>query len=119
MMSSVLCSDILALKMMMIIIIIIIIPRVLLSTLDNTIIIIIIIIIIMSAERGRERERGYTTCRGKEIKEGVGAKAQKVTYTKPSTRGGRVGKRPSHIWALKHHRVMESLEKVMSYFPWR
>ena len=95
----------------------------LLSTLDNTIIIIIIIIIIiMSAERGRERERGYTTCRGNEIKEGVGAKAQikgNVTYTKPSTRGGRVGKRPSHIWALKHHRVMESLEKVMSYFPWR
>ena len=96
---------------MMIIIKIIIIPRVLLSTLDNTttIIIIIIIIIIMSAERGRERERGYTTCRGKEIKEGVGAKAQKVTYTKPSTRGGRVGKRPSHIWALKHHKVTESL----------
>ena len=106
---------------MMIIIKIIIIPRVLLSTLDNAIII-IIIIIIMSVERGRERERGYTTCRGKEIKEGVGAKAQikgKVTYTKPSTRGGRVGKRPSHIWALKHHRVTESLEKVMSYFPWR
>ena len=108
MMSSVLCYDILALKMMMIIvIIIIIIPRVLLSTLDNT----IIIIIIMSAERGRERERGYTTCRGKEIK-GVGAKAQikgNVTYTKPSTRDGRVGKHPSHIWALKHHRVTESL----------
>ena len=92
---------------MMIIITIIIIPRVLLSTLDNT-----IVIIIMSVERGRERERGYTTCRGKEIKEGVGAKAKikgKVTYTKPSTRDGRVGKRPSHIWALKHHRVTESL----------
>ena len=83
-----------------------IIPRVLLSTLDNTIVIIIIV------ERGRERERGYTRCRGKEIKEGVGAKAQikgKVTYTKPSAGGGRVGKRPSHIWALKHHRVTESL----------